>query len=267
MSGKSEEVMSFEDIELEPILKDEITGVVLQPDIIDGQNQVMSAQEVKEACQIWNEAFEHITIQHRDKSGSLINLEELTNPATFKDCFDSDFSIQSSQIIPNGGVLNGQKVNPGSWLLTLKVKNPAIFELIEEGILNGYSIGALGIRSSNGVEQVSSLVVPEVSLVKSPANHRDWLIIKDENFEEIRKPYINEHACRLREPSDFREDSYKRMSRESGGKEYSIVLARLKGKETLTEQAYRYNIDIWQASEAKQHCQKHKGSFEPAKEE
>jgi len=261
LSRKSKELMSFDNIELEPILKDEITGVVLQPNITDGQNQVVDAQEVKEACQIWNEAFEHLTIQHRDKGGYLLNLEALTNPATFKDCFDSDFEILSSQIIPDGGVLNGKKVNPGSWLLSLKVLNPKIFTLIKEGILNGYSIGALGIRESNHIEQVSNLIVPEVSIVAKPAHKRNFLIIKGLDLEEIRKPYPNEHACRLQEPN-FSE--YTRGTRESNGRQYSIIFGRNE-EGNLEEQAYRYNIDTWQASQARQHCQKHRGRFEPAK--
>jgi len=260
--------MSFDNIELEEIRLDEITGIVLQPGIADGQNQVVSPAEIAEACLLWNEVFEHLTVQHRDRQGSLIDLDNLTNPEVFKDCFDSDFEILSSFTTDTESVLNGEAIPGGSWLLSLKVKNPEIFELVREGILNGYSIGGLGIKNPNGAINISSLLVPEVSLVKKPAHKRNWLIIKDENFEEIRNPYPNEHACRLREPSSFQEDSFVRMTRESGGKEYHIVAGRLKGKESLTEQAYRYPIDTWQSNEARQHCSKHKGlSFEPARKE
>ena len=254
----------FENIELEPIRKNEITGIVLSP-VKDGQNQVVDAQEIEEACQLWNEAFRHLTVQHRDRNGALLDLESLDQPEIFENCFDQDFQILSSYVVDTNSVLNGESIPGGSWLLSLKVENPEIWELIKEERLNGYSIGGLGIKQSNHVENISNLIVPEISLVASPANQRGFLVVKQ--LETILNPYPNEHACRLREPGQFQEDSFRRMSRESNGKQYHIVAGRLKGKESLIEQAYRYPIDTWQANEARQHCQKHKGRFEPAKEE
>lgn len=258
------EKMEFDNIELEPIRKDEITGIVLQADIADGQNQVASKQEVAEACEIWNEKFQHLTVQHRDRNGRLIDLEELTNPETFKDCFDSDFEIESSFIVNEASVLNGESIPTGSWLLSLKVLNSEIFELIREGRLNGYSIGAMGIKNQNGAVRISNLLVPEISIVQNPAHKRNFLIIKGEDFEEIRNPYPNEHACRLQSPTY---SDYTRGTRISEGKEYSIIFGRNE-EGNLEEQAYRYDKNIWTKPQARQHCSKHKGlSFEPAKKE
>ena len=84
-----------------------------------------------------------------------------------------------------------------------------------------------------------------------------------ESKEEL-KPYPNEHACRLRDPDDFEEDSFKRMTRKHEGKEYSVIAGRLKGEDGLTDQAFRYDKDVWDANEAKSHCADHDGKFEPA---
>lgn len=78
------------------------------------------------------------------------------------------------------------------------------------------------------------------------------------------KPYPNEHACRLRNPDDFKKGSFRRMTREHKDKKYSVIMGRLKNQVTLTEQAYRYNKVIWEAAEARKHCGDHKGRFEPA---
>ena len=79
------------------------------------------------------------------------------------------------------------------------------------------------------------------------------------------KPYPNEHACRLRDPGDFQPDSFRRVSREHEGKEYNVIMGRLEGEDALTEQAYRYPKDTWEASEARAHCNTHDGSeFSPA---
>lgn len=75
-------------------------------------------------------------------------------------------------------------------------------------------------------------------------------------------PMPNFYSCRLRNPADFQKDTYAQMTRQSDGKTYSIVMARLKGKETMTEQAYRYDKKTWSSAEARSHCERHKGNFE-----
>ncbi len=80
-------------------------------------------------------------------------------------------------------------------------------------------------------------------------------------------PYPNEHSCRLRDPGDFQADSFRRMSRESDGKRYDAIMGRLKGEDTMTDQAYRYPKDTWTEAEARKHCKEHDGIlFEPASE-
>jgi len=80
-------------------------------------------------------------------------------------------------------------------------------------------------------------------------------------------PYPNEHACRLREPGDFKPDSFRRTSRKHDGKTYDIISGKLKGEDTMTEQAYRYGKKTWSAAQARAHCEEHDGiEFEPAKE-
>lgn len=81
----------------------------------------------------------------------------------------------------------------------------------------------------------------------------------------VLKPFPNEHACRLRDPDDFQDDSFRRVSREHEGKRYDIILGRLQGQTKMTEQAYRYPKEVWEAAEARTHCRDHDGSFEAAK--
>lgn len=79
------------------------------------------------------------------------------------------------------------------------------------------------------------------------------------------KPYTSEHACRLKEPSEFQPGSFRRSSRTHEGKEYAVIMGRLKGEETMTDQAYRYPSDSWSADQARDHCTGHGGRmFEPA---
>ena len=79
-------------------------------------------------------------------------------------------------------------------------------------------------------------------------------------------PYENEHSCRLKEPSGFKEDSFFREERKTeSGKKYDAILGPLKSDESIEVQAYRYPIEDWSESEAKSDCESHKGIlFEPA---
>ena len=44
-------------------------------------------------------------------------------------------------------------------------------------------------------------------------------------------------------------------------------MGKLEGENTMTDQAYRYPKDTWEAAEARSHCKDHDGSFEAASEE
>lgn len=90
--------------------------------------------------------------------------------------------------------------------------------------------------------------------------------IKSEGADD-EKPYPNEHACRLRPPGNFQEGSFVRTTRKHEGKVYSVIQGRLKGEDTLTDQAFRYKKDVWTASAARSHCTAHDGSFEAASNE
>lgn len=79
------------------------------------------------------------------------------------------------------------------------------------------------------------------------------------------KPFPNEHACRLVNPDKFDNQSFRSMKRDHNGKEYRVIMGKLKDSSKMSEQSYRYPKDTWQVNEAKSHCSSHNGiSFEPA---
>ena len=80
-------------------------------------------------------------------------------------------------------------------------------------------------------------------------------------------PFPNEHACRVRDPGDFQDDSFRRIERESDGKALFLIVGRLKGEDTTTLQSFRYPKDSWSAEAARAHCSDNNGKqFEPASE-
>lgn len=139
-----------------------------------------------------------------------------------------------------------------------------VLSLMKDGVITEMSIGYDTVKQETieGIRHLKELKLYDISPVTFAANPDAQIMAVKEGSEY--KPYPNEHACRLRSPGDFQSDTFKRTQRRSDGKVYSIIMGRLKGEDTLTEQAYRYDKDIWSASEASSHCEDHDGSFEGA---
>jgi len=82
-------------------------------------------------------------------------------------------------------------------------------------------------------------------------------------------PFENEHACRLLSPEAV--ITCRRTERISDDKKYGIITCEYKapvagaGKSHWAEQSFRYDINVWTEGQAKSHCSRHGGQFEPAK--
>ncbi len=81
-------------------------------------------------------------------------------------------------------------------------------------------------------------------------------------------PFPKEHGCRMRDPDDFRDDTFRTNERDHDGKKYLVILAKLPGDDSMHEQSYRYPKEVWSEEDARKHCKDHGGkTFEPAREE
>lgn len=156
--------------------------------------------------------------------------------------------------------------------------------LIKDGVVDRMSIGYETIKSIKAEDDESCKDLLEVKLYEySPvpiaANEATYILgVKtwQELFESIdsittrmeiineQKPFPNEHSCRLKDPENFQDNSFRRTTRNHEGKQYSVIMGKLKGETAMTEQAYRYPKDNWTAAEAGAHCKGHDGNFEAA---
>ena len=109
---------------------------------------------------------------------------------------------------------------------------------------------------------------PRAILVKINASQQDDITeMPADEVELIGKPFRTESSCRISPPSDFMsgEGNWGRGTRESGGKTYSVIYGKPKnGNSGWQQQAFRYKVDIWDEGAARSHCERHKGTFEPA---
>lgn len=79
---------------------------------------------------------------------------------------------------------------------------------------------------------------------------------------EVIKPYANEHACRLENPDKYESFARKNNDRKINGKYVDVIYGILKGKSE--QQAIRFPVKNWAASEASKACKKLNGTFEAA---
>lgn len=75
---------------------------------------------------------------------------------------------------------------------------------------------------------------------------------------EVSFPLPNEHACRISSPGQF-----SRFRRNNSTSPHTIIGFRSDGKSAL--QSFRYPTANWDAARAREHCNKHDGSFEAAR--
>jgi hypothetical protein len=89
-----------------------------------------------------------------------------------------------------------------------------------------------------------------------------------EKINIVLRPYPNEHACRLVEPSTLSDECRRKNdAQKHNGKGYDVIYCKKSDSDSWVEQAFRYDKTKWTSSEASAHCKSHDGKFEAAKEE
>lgn len=101
-----------------------ITGVVLQPEVVDAQGDIMDAKVIRIAA-------------HKFLSGYNVT----TKPGLMHKDFKPRFQIVESYLAPQELTINGKKVAEGSWVMTMKVMDDKVWDQVKKGKLTGFSIG------------------------------------------------------------------------------------------------------------------------------
>lgn len=105
-----------------------VFGIVLEPDVVDSQNDTYSAEEVRKAAHRFMAEYQQIGHQHSAiVTGKIKILESYVAPADFE--------------------VGGQTVKKGTWLLATRVDDDELWEAVKSGDLTGYSIGGVAMRA------------------------------------------------------------------------------------------------------------------------
>lgn len=106
-----------------------VLGIVLEPETVDAQNDIYSAEEIRKAAHLYMEEFGHIKLMHR---GAPI---------------DGKVKILENYIAPVAMEIDGQPVKKGTWLLGVRVLDDSLWNAVKSGDLTGFSIGGLAVKT------------------------------------------------------------------------------------------------------------------------
>lgn len=103
-------------------------GIVLEPDVVDAQSDVYSAEEVRKAAWGYMVNFRNVGLMHK----GLVNQK---------------VALVESYLAPISMNVGGSVIKAGTWLMGLNVHDDALWEQVKQGNLTGLSIGGFAAKT------------------------------------------------------------------------------------------------------------------------
>lgn len=105
-----------------------VTGVVLEPDVVDAQKDTYSAEEIEKTAHLWMSDFRNLSLQHK----AFVN--DKARPV-------------ESWVTRVDQELGGVALKAGTWLLTVKVTDAELWRAIKAGEYTGFSIAGFAKKT------------------------------------------------------------------------------------------------------------------------
>lgn len=128
-----------------------VTGVVYEPLTEDAHGNYMTEEEITKAAYWFAKNGDQVDLQH--------SFEPLENAA-----------VVESYVAPCEMEIGGEEIRKGTWIMTVEVTDPAIFEAIKKGEITGFSMGGVGKYSDEDVELTGGV---EKGEAQSPAREKE----------------------------------------------------------------------------------------------
>ncbi len=113
-----------------------VLGIVLEPEVVDAQGDIYSAEEIRQAAHKFMEDFGGLGLMHRYRVNDQVKIAE-------------------SYLAPGDFSIGEQMVRKGTWLLGVHVLSDELWGEVKDGSLSGFSIGGTAVRN------------PETSVMRS----------------------------------------------------------------------------------------------------
>ncbi len=104
-----------------------VLGIVLEPEVVDAQGDIYSAEEIRAAAHRFMEEFGGLGLMHRLAVNDQVKVLE---------CY----------LAPVDFELAGARVRKGTWLLGVRVLSDELWQQVKDGELTGFSIGGSARR-------------------------------------------------------------------------------------------------------------------------
>jgi len=114
--------------------KQYVLGVVLEPDTVDTQGDIVSADEIERAAHQFMVESRVVGKDHRERA---------------------DAEVVDSFVTPVDFAINGEQIKRGSWLLGVHIKDPELWKAVKEGKYTSFSIGGVAVRRPTNAESVT----------------------------------------------------------------------------------------------------------------
>lgn len=138
----------------------EVTGIVYEPMTEDTDGNYMTEEEIVKAAHWFMKNSGGVDLQH--------SFEPLEGAY-----------VAESHVARCEEEIGGQKIAKGTWVMTMDIDDPEIFEKIEKGELTGFSMGGVGTFSDEDVQLPEEEVTKQerIGILKALAK---WLGISNE---------------------------------------------------------------------------------------
>lgn len=104
-----------------------VLGIVLEPEVVDAQGDIYSAEEIRAAAHRFMEDFGGLGLMHRLRVNGQVKVLE-------------------SYLAPTDFTIGELAVRKGTWLLAVRVLSDELWERVKTGDLTGFSIGGSARR-------------------------------------------------------------------------------------------------------------------------
>lgn len=110
-----------------------ITGIVYEPMVEDSHGNFMTEEEITKAAYWFAKNGDKVDIQH--------SFEELSNA-----------TVVENWVTKSDENIEGQEIKKGTWLLTVEISDPEIWDKVQKGEITGFSMGGVGKYSDENVD-------------------------------------------------------------------------------------------------------------------
>lgn len=102
-----------------------VTGIVLQPEVVDGQGDIMSEKVIRDTAYRFLSGFNRTT---------KLGVQHNTFPK-------GKLALVESWIAPLNMTIGLKTVKQGSWIMTVKVIDKKLWKKVKDGQITGFSVG------------------------------------------------------------------------------------------------------------------------------